>query len=90
MTDLKKMNTQLIYILHTIMPSYSIDYWQANIKLFGAVPEFDSMAIVTLIEELENEFDIEFNDEDITEDNFLTINTLITLIEKYLHDKNIS
>lgn len=80
MTDLKEMQTKLIHILQTIMPNYPDDFWQLNTELFGALPEFDSMAIVTLIGQIEDEFDLEFDDEDITAENFITVASLLSLI----------
>ena len=71
---------QLAKILMSMMPSYSEDYWQEHTELFGAIPEFDSMSIVTLIGEIEDSFDIIIDDDDIDADNFATIGALSLLI----------
>jgi acyl carrier protein len=64
------------------MPAYPADFWQHDTELFGALPEFDSMTIVTLIGELEDAFDIVFDDEDINAENFETITSLMLLIDQ--------
>lgn len=78
------MNTdiflQLSPILSSIMPNYGHEYWQKNTELFGALPEFDSMVIVTLIGEIEETFDVEFFDEDISAENFATVEDIVNLI----------
>jgi len=82
MTDSKQKKTQqkLINILNVIMPSYPNDFWHENVELFGALPEFDSMTIVTLIGELEDKFDIDIDDDDITEENFLTVGSIVNFL----------
>jgi acyl carrier protein len=39
---------------------------QANTPLLGSIPEFDSMAVVTVVAGLEEQFNIEIDDDDIT------------------------
>jgi acyl carrier protein len=52
--------------------------------LLGALPELDSMAVVSVIGELESQFGIQFADDEITADSFQTLGTLIALIEQKL------
>lgn len=52
--------------------------------LFGSIPEFDSMAVVTVITGLEEQFDIEVDDEDITADVFETLGSLTRFVEDKL------
>lgn len=79
MTEQSVKNT-LILILTRLMPSYESSHWLQHPELFGAVPEFDSMTIVNLIGELEDNFDIEVDDDDITAENFATVDTVTELI----------
>jgi acyl carrier protein len=48
--------------------------------LLGAVPELDSMAVVTLITSLEERFDIVIDDSDIDGDVFATVGTLTDFV----------
>ena len=53
-------------------------------ELLGSIPELDSMAVVTVITVIEEQFDVEFDDEDITADSFATLGALCTLVERKL------
>ncbi|MBB4212031.1 acyl carrier protein [Rhodothalassium salexigens DSM 2132] len=50
-------------------------------RLFGDIPEFDSMAVLTVVTSLEDHFDIVFDDEDISEENFADVACLVALVE---------
>ena len=50
------------------------------LKDFG----FNSIRYMSIIIDIENEFDIKFNIEDITTDNFKTINKISETIKKYI------
>ena len=52
--------------------------------LFGGSPEFDSMAVVTVITGLEEQFDIEVDDDDISADVFETVGSLTRFVEDKL------
>jgi|GEM_PF-1293850 len=74
---------QLIEILANVMPSYESNFWSAETELFGAIAEFDSMAIVTIIGEIEEQFDVTFDDDDISAENFASVATLAELVLTY-------
>ena len=82
MSNTANILQELQSILSSVMPNYQADYWKEDTALFGALPEFDSMAIVTLITEMEMRFDVEVDDEDISEENFASVGTVIELIAK--------
>jgi len=48
--------------------------------LIGAIPEFDSMAVVSLITALEEHFGILINDDDIDGDTFATVGALADFV----------
>ena len=50
--------------------------------LFGAIPEFDSMAVVTVITLIEEEFDIVIHDDEITAEVFMTIDSLADFVDR--------
>lgn len=52
--------------------------------LFGSIPEFDSMAVVTVVTALEERFDIEVDDEEITAETFETLGSLTRFVETKL------
>ena len=49
--------------------------------LLGAIPELDSMAVVSLITGLEDRFDIVVDDDDIDGDTFRSVGTLADFVE---------
>ncbi len=44
--------------------------------LLGAIPELDSMAVVTLITTMEEQYGIQVDDDEISADTFATVGTL--------------
>lgn len=56
----------------------------ADTALLGAVPELDSMAVVTLITTLEERFGIAVDDDDIDGSSFATVGSLTALVSEKL------
>lgn len=52
--------------------------------LLGAIPELDSMAVVTLITTLEERFGIVVDDDDISGDTFVNVAALRAFVEQKL------
>lgn len=52
--------------------------------LFGSIPEFDSMAVVAVITGLEEQFNIEVDDDDISAEIFETLGSLTRFVETKL------
>jgi acyl carrier protein len=51
-------------------------------ELFGALPEFDSMAVATLLTELEERLGILIEDEDVEAEDLMTFGRLLSLAER--------
>lgn len=51
-------------------------------ELLGHMPEIDSMAVVTILNAIELEFDVVIADDDITAEVFETLGTLTNFIEQ--------
>lgn len=58
------------------------DRLTAKTQLFGSLPEFDSMAVVSIIHGLEEKFDIEIDGDEIDADTFETVGALTEFVEK--------
>lgn len=54
--------------------------------LFGSIPEFDSMAVVAVVTALEEQFDIEIDDDDITAEIFETFGSLTRFVQGKVAD----
>jgi acyl carrier protein len=58
--------------------------WDSRTPLLGAVPELDSMAVVTLITSLEERFGISVADDEIDGSTFATVGALTEFIRTKL------
>jgi acyl carrier protein len=54
---------------------------QPDTQLLGGIPEFDSMAVVTVIGALEDEFGIVVDDDELTADVFATVGSLVDFVQ---------
>jgi len=52
--------------------------------LFGSIPEFDSMAVVTVVAALEERFGIIVDDDDITAEVFESVGSLAQFVDDKL------
>lgn len=59
-------------------------HWSRSTQLLGDLPEFDSIAVVTLLAALEECFEVEFDDDEITAEAFETIGSLIEFVQTKL------
>lgn len=55
-------------------------------RLLGSIPELDSMSILSILTQFEQNFDITINFDDIDADVFSTIGSLCEFIEKKLSE----
>ena len=53
--------------------------------LLGAIPEFDSMAVVTVLTLVEEQYDIEIEDDDVSAEDFETVGSLADFIERKIN-----
>ena len=56
--------------------------------LLGNIPELDSVAVVTIIVALENNFSFKIHDDEISAQTFQTLGTLVNFIDKKIGSKN--
>lgn len=74
------------FVLDLLQKKYSIDQTE-NIEEFNYVESgfIDSMGIVQFIVALEDEFSIQFSDEELSDPAFKTVGGVIEIIEKKLN-----
>lgn len=58
------------------------DSLEASSPLLGAIPEFDSMAVVTVLTMVEEEYGVEIDDDEVSADIFETVGTLADFVER--------
>ena len=54
----------------------------ADSRLFGSLPELDSMAVIMVVVAIEERFGITFEDEEITAEAFATVGSLAHLVDR--------
>ena len=59
--------------------------FQASTPLLGALPEFDSMAVVSLLAALEQHFGVMLPDDELDASVFATVGTLADFVDDVLH-----
>lgn len=55
--------------------------WGADTPLLGAIPELDSMAVVSLLTALEEQLGVVVDDDDIDGDTFTSVGTLVSFVQ---------
>lgn len=63
-----------------------IESFDQNTPLLGSVPEFDSMAVVSVITAIEEDFGIAMEDDEISADIFLTLGDLHNFLSAKIAD----
>ena len=59
-----------------------IDGFDTDTELFGALPEFDSLAVATLLTGLEEKLHILIEDDDVEAEDFMTYGRLLTFAQR--------
>jgi acyl carrier protein len=68
-------------VVETLGVEDRADAIDASTPLFGALPELDSMAVLELVLELEQRFEIEIDGDDVTAEVFETLASLAAFVD---------
>lgn len=60
------------------------DRMSAETRLLGELPEFDSIAVVTVVTAIEEEFGVSIDDDELSADAFATVGSLADLLARKL------
>lgn len=71
-------------LAQTLQLGSRADSLTADSVLLGALPELDSMAVVTLLTAMEEHFGFIVEDDEISADTFATLGTLTTFVDQKL------
>ncbi len=55
--------------------------FEASTRLFGSLPEFDSMAVVSIVLALEERFNVSIEEGEVSAETFETLGSLTHLVE---------
>ena len=69
------------------LPAARVAGFQPDTALFGALPEFDSMAVATLLTGLEERLDIIIEDDDVEAEDFMTFGRLLAFAERKVSNR---
>ncbi len=64
------------------LPKKRIDAFDDTTLLFGALPEFDSLAVATLLTGLEEKLHILIEDDDVEAEDFMTYGRLLAFVQR--------
>ena len=64
------------------LPAARVAAFDPDTELFGALPEFDSMAVANLLTGIEERFDVLIEDSDVEAEDFLTYGSLASFVER--------
>ena len=67
-------------LVTTLQLGESASKLTADSALLGAVPEFDSMAVVTVLTAIEERFDVTVDDDEIEAETFETVGNLANFV----------
>lgn len=82
MTDIERVRNIVRDALHLGARASTLN---AGSQLLGAVPEFDSMAVVTVITMLEEEYGFTIHDDEVSAEVFETLGSLAAFVSKKAH-----
>lgn len=64
------------------LPTDRVAAFEAETELFGALPEFDSLAVANLLTGIEERFSVLIEDSDVGAEDFLTFGALKSFVER--------
>ncbi len=64
------------------LPAKRVAAFDDETELFGALPEFDSMAVATLLTGIEEQFDVLIEDDDVEAEDFATFGSLSAFVSR--------
>ena len=59
-----------------------VDSWDEDTEILGSIPEFDSMAIVTILTMVEENYGIMIEDDEVSAEVFETLGSLVDFISE--------
>ncbi|CCE24395.1 conserved protein of unknown function [Methylotuvimicrobium alcaliphilum 20Z] len=78
-------------VISSIYQALNLNKEQRNLNsdsiLLGAIPEMDSMAVVTIITSLEQEFDFIAEDDELDAEMFETVGSVINYVLRKIREK---
>jgi acyl carrier protein len=82
--DQKSVDVTLRALLADVLglPKKRIAAFDADTELFGALPEFDSLAVANLLTGIEERLSVVIEDDDVEAEDFMTYGRLLAFAER--------
>jgi acyl carrier protein len=80
--NVEQQVTQILYSVLSIDPKSAA--WTGDTALLGAVPELDSMAVVSILTALEEQFGFAVDDDEVDGDTFSSVGSLARFVQAKL------
>ncbi len=64
------------------LPKSRVQSFGPGTELFGALPEFDSLAVANLLTGIEEQFEVLIDDDDVEAEDFSTYGRLLAFVER--------
>lgn len=64
------------------LPAKRISAFDPDTELFGALPEFDSLAVANLLTGIEERYSVVIEDDDVEAEDFMTYGRLLKFVER--------
>lgn len=61
-----------------------VDSWEEGTEILGSIAEFDSMAIVTILTSIEDNYGILIEDDEVSAEIFETVSSLVDFVSERL------
>ena len=86
-SDVESRNPEIVEEVRSVLRSIlqlgdSADLLESESSLLGAIPEMDSMAVVSIITEIEERFGFEVMDDEISADAFESFGSLTRFVNQ--------
>ncbi len=84
------LQKQVIQMLAEILslPEEQVIIMDGETQLLGEIPEFDSMAVVSVITTMEEQFSIIIDDDDISGETFESVGSLTNYLDRRLTENS--
>ncbi len=79
-TQLSLFNEINVILIHVLSLSNTMQCLTPATPLLGAMPEFDSMTAVAIVNALEKHFDFHINDDELDASVFATVESLMAFV----------
>ncbi|WP_448556491.1 acyl carrier protein [Thalassotalea montiporae] len=75
---------ELKELLKETLQLEEVESWEAETQVLGAIPEFDSMAIVTTLTMIEDNYGILIEDDEVSAEVFETLGSIESFVQSKL------